>query len=443
MRRPSLVTQILLALLMVISSVHALAAAGDVTADYKWPKEGTADFFANSSHQAAADWSCAQKYPGEGKGGWGDSVAGWPPVLTYRCYKNPTFYPGGTLTAVTFCPVGFMPGEGSLCVPSVAPTVPATYGYGPVGSSGQQYLDPLEACKGEFYGADVKATASVVPKGDGSYYCTATAGGKTVSGNDIPTNLYCPPEYHQDLSDLKTCVSDKVAKPDASQGPGIPNITPIPPVGPACAPGMVLGQVNGVDTCLTAGTPSTQAPVTKTTTSTPPVKVNNADGSTTETSSKTVSNTNPDGTISSTTTTTTVNTASDGTVTTTTTSQTTDSGTPGGGGGVKQSSGTGDSGDKAGGKVLYEAKKDTVAKVMGEFKNQIMSAPMVTAATSFLSIDSITGSCPSWTLTVGFMNFSHDMGQYFCGPMMTSVLETMAVGLQIVGSMIGFSLAFL
>ncbi len=183
--------------------------------------------------------------------------------------------------------------------------------------------------------------------------------------------------------------------------------------------------------------PTPDGPPTKKTDTT---KTKNADGSETTTTTTTTSQKYSNGTTSITTEITQITKNPDGTIITKVTEGGSEEPDEGEGGG----SGIDDLGSPAGlGGELYTKKDDTFASVMQTFKQTVEAAPAIAAANNFFVVSVGGGGCPSWSVSVPYLNVTADVGQYFCGSLMSGVFGIIGAGLMLGASYVAFRWAFL
>lgn len=92
---------------------------------------------------------------------------------------------------------------------------------------------------------------------------------------------------------------------------------------------------------------------------------------------------------------------------------------------------------------LYTKKSKTVASVVGDFKNGVMSSGIGAAATGFFTVTVPGGACPSWVVNVAYLNTSVDLSQYFCTATALSMMNLVGSVLLFVAGFVGFRWAIL
>lgn len=315
--------------------------------------------------------------------------------VTGVCISKCDMYPGTSTTPIAqpancSCPAGtqWVGGAGcrKKCTGSNA---------GDTANAGFDINLPAGQSEGCFGGCGVQHTAGVfyIFK-DGSSSAPATYTGWACSGNGEGT---APTADNQPAPNNPAVEENKLHTPKCAAGEG------------------VVTSSSGNVMCLPAGTvptPSTPKVEKKTTTETYP------DNSTkvTETTTTKDPYTNATHVI----TTATGSGGQAGTGTTTTSTGT--SSTNGAGGAPGAGAGEGDGAcdpksDFCGGpgtSGLYVKKDKTVQSVLDTFRTGLQSSPIGQAATGFLNVSTPGGSCPNWTVTVEWFNWTHNLGQYFC-----------------------------
>lgn len=317
------------------------------------------------------------------------------------------------------------------CAPEVCP-------YGEIKMNG--VCEPIVCPAGQHFGRDPYNTALEIHR------CVEDCPVNTISNIDAVTHIQvCAPEgpIPPNESDSPTCAPGQVQVGFTGSGNAI---CMNPPDNP-CPQGTHNIGTNAEPNCA-GDKPSEESTTSET--KHPEETTNNPDGSTTKTNK--TETTYPDGSKLTTTTKTTTN--SDGTTTTQVTTQCSKQGACGGtatgGSGNGSGNGTGDGeGDDDSGNPapldgdLYTKKDDTFASVMQTFRDTVQAAPVVSAATNFLSVSVGGAGCPSWSVSVPYLNVVADVGQYFCSGLMTSVFGIIAAGLMLGASYVAFRWAFL
>lgn len=229
------------------------------------------------------------------------------------------------------------------------------------------------------------------------------------------------------------------ACPGGSTAP--PGATPsVPP--DTCGPGQVGGTVNGVLTCVAGGSGGTGGTTggggPGGTTTTRSTETQNPNGSTTNTTEKTT--TTPGGSTSRETTTTT---SGGGGPTVVVTSSS--GAAPGGnnetdGSACKENPNAKGCGGNPGAVTgQWGAKGKTVSGVLTAAKNAFTSSPAGSAVSNFFTVAD-TGSCPTWTWNIPFINSTHQVDA-FCAPWALAAYAALRVCILVVFSFFAFRVA--
>lgn len=208
---------------------------------------------------------------------------------------------------------------------------------------------------------------------------------------------------------------------------------------PVCADGEGVGtSASGKVLCIPPGTPDTSTPVVKKSTKTETFSDN-----TTKTTTEVIT-IDPNTSASSTVTIVIGTGGQSGTGTTTSVRNESGSGgTSGNGSGEGSCDPTKDFCGGPGTSGLYTKKTKTVAGVVGDFKNGVMSSGIGSAATGFFNVTTPSGGCPNWVVEVPYLNVTLNVSQYFCTAAAISMMNLVGAVLLFVASFVGFRWAIL
>jgi len=94
---------------------------------------------------------------------------------------------------------------------------------------------------------------------------------------------------------------------------------------------------------------------------------------------------------------------------------------------------------------LYGAGERTVADVLSEFKAAVSAAPIVSAATGYLSTTIPAGTCSGLAVSVDVMGhtWSFDPGSVLCGTFAASVYAVLGIGVMLAAGWVAFRIAIL
>lgn len=113
--------------------------------------------------------------------------------------------------------------------------------------------------------------------------------------------------------------------------------------------------------------------------------------------------------------------------------------------GTGSGSGSGEGGSGTGTGDLYGKGDRTVAEVLAEFKAAVSAAPVVSAASNYLSATIPAGSCSGLAVTVNVMGnaWTFDPGDVLCGSFAASVYAVLGIGVMLAAGWVAFRIAIL
>lgn len=189
----------------------------------------------------------------------------------------------------------------------------------------------------------------------------------------------------------------------------------------------------------------------------------NPDASTPTVKKETKTDTFPDGTTKTTTTTTTTDPNTGATAQTvsststggqsgtagTTTSKSNSGGTDANGDGNGDGDGDGDCDPTlnfCGGPAtegIYTKKEKTFSSVLDQFQNTVKGSSIGSATTQFFNVNTPSGGCPGWVVTVPYINYTISGAEVFCNGSLLSVLHGAGAVMLALATYIAFTWAFL
>lgn len=92
---------------------------------------------------------------------------------------------------------------------------------------------------------------------------------------------------------------------------------------------------------------------------------------------------------------------------------------------------------------IYKKKEKTVGDVLGKFRTDFLNTPAGKAATDFFTVTTPSGSCPSWVVSVAFLNVTLDLSQHFCTSTAISMMDLAGAVLLALVTFVAFRWAIL
>lgn len=94
-------------------------------------------------------------------------------------------------------------------------------------------------------------------------------------------------------------------------------------------------------------------------------------------------------------------------------------------------------------KGLYEKKEKTLGAVLSTFQGEVKGSPVGQASTQFFNVSAPSGGCPSWVVTVPYLNITLSGAEYFCNGTILAALQAAGAVMLALASYIAFTWAFL
>lgn len=92
---------------------------------------------------------------------------------------------------------------------------------------------------------------------------------------------------------------------------------------------------------------------------------------------------------------------------------------------------------------LYQKKEKTLDTVLSTFQGTVKGSPVGQASTQFFNVTTPSGGCPSWVVTVPYLNVTLSGAEYFCNGTILAALQAAGAVMLALASYIAFTWAFL